>query len=486
MRPTDGPKVLPTSLPSLEGRYVGKTASTVMPKANAARLGRQPEAAVSVPRPNTFQNFCFLTLCAYLLSAFANEFAFRLIHTKAYISTFTLALMPAMFVLTGTALRGLRVPFGRWWLAFGCWLAVCAPFSVWRSDTASLLLNYYFRGFLLYFVICACVLRLRELKTLVYVLGFGTLAVVLSCVAFGSAVNGRFAVQGSVFSFLSNSNELGLQLLLGICALLFAVLRGRHLTKLAAAIIIALSTLYMLKTGSRGTFIAVIAVMLAYFWLSRKKIQLLVVLVPLFAISFALLPSEARHRLTYIAIGGDDLAVSSAEDASARDSQLQRQQLFWDSVSLTLRHPILGVGPGEFQVADAHEAEAKGEPAMWRQPHNSYTQVSSEAGLPAFFFYMAALLTCFGLNYRIYKRTIARPELRDYSAVAFCMLLSTVAYAVGTIFDQLAYTTYLPVIAGITMSMYLLIRPELEPAAAKNANASLTSPVPGSKHERTN
>ena len=452
--------------------HFGRTLSTTsLPskERDKARASTNDRPALSVSRvPTSAQKVCFVALCVYLLSGFANEFAFRFIHSKAYISTIMLVMLPFVFVATGSALRGMRTALGRWLLAFGIWLAICAPFSVWKSDTLNVLLNYYFRSFFLYFVICACVTSLRQLKTLMYVFAWGNIFVLLSCLAFGTAQNGRFAVPGSVFSFLSNSNELGLQLLLGMIFLLFGLLRGRHLvTKTGAAAGIALSAVYMLKTGSRGTFLAASVMMLVYFLLTRKKVKLLTIMLPFAVISLLLIPEDARHRLTYIAFANKEIAVSNGEDASALGSQMQRQQLFWDSVSITVHHPIFGVGPGEFPVADAHLAEDKGESAMWRQTHNSYTQVSSEAGIPALIFYLCCLVICLRLNYRMYKGTARRPELKDYSALSLCMLLCIVAYVVDTIFDQLAYSHYLPVLGGITMAAYFIAQPTLQPRSVE-------------------
>ena len=418
----------------------------------AGKSARVPEI-----HPNLWQEVCFVILCAYLLSGFVNEFALRLIHGKAYISNISLVLLPGAFLVTGSAFRGARVSFGKWWIAFGLWLGICAPFSVWKGDTASLLLNYFFRSYLLYFVICACVVTLGRIRTLMYVFGIGNLLIVLNCFAFGSVGGGRLTVAGSNFSSFANANELGLQLLLGIPVFLFAFLRGGKFLKVLSMIFIALSVVYMLRTGSRGAFVAALAVMIVFLWFNRIKIKTLTAVLLLFVIALVLLPSSARHRLTYFAIG-DDRRVADKEDASALESQIEREQLFWDSVSITLRHPLVGVGPGEFMIEDVRESEKKGERPAWRQTHNSYTQVSSEAGIPGFVFYVCSILSCLGLNHRVYRRTAGKKGLEDYAGLSLCMLLSTVGYAVGTIFDHLAYTGYLPIIGGITVVTYFATR----------------------------
>jgi O-antigen ligase len=424
--------------------------------ADAAPIVRLP--AIAEPRSSFLQTACFVALCAYLLSSYANEFAVRLTGGKAYISAVALVIMPVFFILTGKALLGASISLGKWWLAFGGWLAVCAPFSVWKSDTLNLLTSYYPRAFILYFIICACALSVGRLKTLMYVLGAGNLFMVLSCLLFGYSENGRFSVPGSAFSFLSNANELALQLLLGIVILVFAFFRSGTALRFVSACNIAASALYMLKTGSRGAFVAALAVIVAVFLLSRNKLKVIVMTLPLIIGFLLFLPASTWHRLTNISVVGK-VNVSSIEDESTVGSQIQRQRLFWDSVWLTLKNPIVGVGPGQFIVQSARDKERKGEWADWRATHNSFTQVSSESGLPGFFFYVTCIVLCARMNYRMYRQTVDRPGLENFAGLSFCMLLSIIGYGVGTIFDHLAYTSFLPIILGITGATYLTLQP---------------------------
>jgi O-antigen ligase len=109
-------------------------------------------------------------------------------------------------------------------------------------------------------------------------------------------------------------------------------------------------------------------------------------------------------------------------------------------------------------AADSAYKESTGQRAQWVGTHNTYTQVSSESGIPGFIFYLATIVVCMRMNYRVYKKTRGISGLEDYAAVSFCMFLSIVAYAVGSFFDQLAYSTYLPIIAGVSSANYFAIR----------------------------
>ena len=64
------------------------------------------------------QRMGFVVLCIFVISAYANEFAARFFHTKAYISTVLWVLLPLLLILSGNLLRGFRDTVGGLWLGF--------------------------------------------------------------------------------------------------------------------------------------------------------------------------------------------------------------------------------------------------------------------------------------------------------------------------------------------------------------------------------
>jgi O-antigen ligase len=480
----NNPKAL-TALDPLPGRpspgeAMASAPSSFAPLPIDRKSGPDPAVPVAAAqefpeeKPSPIHTACFVTLCLYLLSAYANEFSSRLLHTKAYISTVSIALLPLLFAATGGVFRSVQGPVGKWYLAFGGWLAVCAPFSSWKSNTLSVLFDFYLRSFLLYFVVCACVLRLRELKRLMLVLGIGAVVVLFTCFKYGRPDEwGRFAVPESGFSFFANSNELALQLLLGMLVLLFYVIRKGFWVRAFSLCLIAISFYYSLGTGSRGGFVAAAVTSVAFFLLTKHKLRLVLLASAAIPVVFLLVPSEARHRLFLIV--GSDAEVANDAEGSAIASQRQREQLLRDSIRMTLTHPLFGAGPGDYTTANAKYLENQGLQAVWLNTHNTYTQVSSESGIPGFIFFVAAIIACIRMNYRVYKQTARIQGLEDYAAVSLCMLLSIVAFSVNAFFDQQAYTTHLPVLAGVSTATYLLARralggpPEIERADASAA-----------------
>jgi O-antigen ligase len=428
-------------------------------RAEPDQVAPAPVAAPEI-QPSGLHQFCFITLCIYLLSAYANEFSYRFLHSKAYISTVTIVLLPVLFALSGGIMQSVQVPLAKWYLAFGAWLAVCAPFSSWKSNTLEVLFTFYSKSFLLYFVICACVLRIREVKKLIFVLGIGATVVVFSCFKYGYVdQEGRFSVPSEGgYSFLANANELALGLILGVLALLFQLLRKRLWMRAVSFCVISAAFYYALRTASRAGFLSIIATILAFFLLSKHKLKLALLAVVLIPLVLLLLPAETRHRLFFIAVAGHSVQVTNELDLSSLESQKLREMRLMDSIRLTFQRPLFGAGPGDFMAADSAYKESTGQRAQWVGTHNTYTQVSSESGIPGFIFYLATIVVCMRMNYRVYKKTRGISGLEDYAAVSFCMFLSIVAYAVGSFFDQLAYSTYLPIIAGVSSANYFAIR----------------------------
>src|SRR5205807_8886602 len=105
------------------------------------------------------------------------------------------------------------------------------------------------------------------------------------------------------------------------------------------------------------------------------------------------------------------------------------------------------------------EAAKRGEWAPWLETHNSYTEVSSECGIPGFICYMAFLIFTIRLSYKLYKQTVDKPEFREIMGMSYCLLMGALVYAVSTFFFHMAYTGALPVLGGLTLSLHLAAQP---------------------------
>jgi O-antigen ligase len=163
-------------------------------------------------------------------------------------------------------------------------------------------------------------------------------------------------------------------------------------------------------------------------------------------------------------------------------SQLQRIELLKYSIQYTLENPVFGVGPGQFpdQVWSRAKAVGKRVPSMGT--HNTFTQVSSEMGLPALIVYGAVLFTSFQLIFRLYKRTTDQPAMQEINNMAFCLLLILVIYSVSTMFHHVAYSRHLPTLAGLSVALWFNASRRMQALADAN---SLWPNVPYDQRSRT-
>lgn len=405
----------------------------------------------------------FVLFSAFVLSGFANDWSLELVGAKAYLSAVTLVLLPIAWIFSGNALRGLRSGIGACWVAFLVWMLLAAPLSVWRGGSAVMLANYVPRAYLEFFYTCAFVTSIRRCRQWMYVQIASGAALLLSCVAFGSMGDGagdsRFRLPHSLF--YANSNDLALALLLAVSSFLFLLYAPGRIRRLAGVAGILLAIWYALRTGSRGGVMAACAMLLIIFATSRTKWKVAAFAVG--ALGVALVggigghTSSALHRMSLVM--NDPASPDETEsDLASMASQEQREQLLKTSLRYTLSHPLFGVGPDQFAAAVSEEAERSGAHIAWLGTHNTYTQVSSECGIPALIFYLAVIAGCLRSNLRLYRRTRAYSAYGEIAAMSRCLLAGTVVFTVSAFFFHMAYSAYLPMLAGFTVALRLAAR----------------------------
>jgi O-antigen ligase len=261
---------------------------------------------------------------------------------------------------------------------------------------------------------------------------------------------GRFAFLTGTFA---NPNDLAALLLMGLpfCLLVVRNRPGLSVLKAACLLGLFLIPLSVVRTGSRGGLVALV-IMFVLFFISvpaRLRVPLAIAGLLLTVAGVVFSSNKALDRYKTIFQSGDTVYYATDAEKSAALSTLSRKELFLSSVRLTVEHPLFGVGPGMFEVADAKDSEERRRPAAWHQTHNTYTQISSEDGLPALFFYLAALFFCLKMTRTVRKNAAAHPELRPYADVAFSLRFAIIAFAVTATFASNAYYFFFPLLAGL-------------------------------------
>jgi len=312
--------------------------------------------------------------------------------------------------------------------------AVMSP--VWRGGAFQTTLG--FAKVLVVVIILTVTVNTPKRLRLLITIQAASVAVIAAVTAwYGHLRVGR--LEGMRGGSYSNPNDLALAIVISLplCfALLF--LCRRRLWKAVWAIAMLAMAYAVLLTGSRGGFLSLIVVVAFCLWEFgiRGRQRYLFVLVGL---AGAILWLSSSGMLAGRLKG----TFNSEEDvASAYGSAQARQDLFWHSVDVTKRHPLFGVGPGNFQVLSGD----------WHVTHNAFTEMSSEGGVPAFILYVSILWLGFK-NVRAAKLAGMQKEI---ATLAGGLQASLAGYVVGSIFASTAYEFFPYFLVAYSTSLFLI------------------------------
>ena len=147
----------------------------------------------------------------------------------------------------------------------------------------------------------------------------------------------------------------------------------------------------------------------------------------------------------------------ASTDVGAAESAEVRREIVKLATIDTITHPLFGIGPGQFGPYTGQQTrhqDGSDNPGIWFETHNTYLQVSAEDGIPAFIFFISALVSTFRLLNRVYKRTkgvATSKDLKSLHLSVFCMLISMVGFCVAVFFLSFAYHFHLPAMTAIAM-----------------------------------
>jgi O-antigen ligase len=237
----------------------------------------------------------------------------------------------------------------------------------------------------------------------------------------GHMLGGRLA--GVLSGNYSNPNDLALAIVISLPLCLALLFLSRSvLSKVAWAVATLVMAYAVFLTGSRGGFLALAVTTAVGLWefAIRGRRTYLLVIVALVGVALCLSSSRMlsdRLKSTF---------DSENDVASAYGSAEQRQHLFWRSLEVTAEHPLFGVGPGNFPIISD----------SWRVTHNSYTQMSSEGGIPALVLYLMVLWAGFKNLKRTKKLSGTNKEAKLFAGALHASLAG---FVVGSLFASCAY-----------------------------------------------
>ena len=387
-----------------------------------------------------------------------------------------------LLLLSGGLVRCFRGTASLWFCGYLGWLLLAAPFSVWKGGTFETLRSAFLTEFSLFFVIAGLTRTIGELRKLCAAVAIGGTFTLVYCGWMGGNDTGRLSLP---FGTLQNPNDLAIHLLLALPFVALLFYAGKGMLRLLA-IPTAAGLLYaVLLTGSRMAL--VVTALIVVFVLVRSTMTQRLAMVGVFAIAgvmaLVFMPALTIQRYLTVFSSQPATIVDLEEYQGAVGSTEARMALLRTSIKMTIQNPLFGAGPGQFAVEEEALQKEMGRRGSWQVTHNTYTQVSSEAGIPALFFYCAAILAAMFGMHRIYKFAARRndPDSRLLVHMAFCLRLALVTIALCSMFGSLAYRSYLPMILGLSVAFTaaatrLVERLAATPSPATNTRPFLPSP----------
>jgi putative inorganic carbon (hco3(-)) transporter len=320
-------------------------------------------------------------------------------------------------------------------------LCLTIPFAFWRGGSFQVVIMEFSKVVLIavsLFVVITTKARLRKMlfvqaaavTAMTMLSATGRSRLLLRHEAFGNRVQG---VEGGVFE---NPNDLAFIIALTFPLCFAFMLRSSGLLRKAFwAVGLVLMVYTVMVTYSRGGLIALVVSAGVTLWEfgvkgRRHHVILLTALAAIFLV-FAGSPANYAERVKTI----------FDPDSDPTGSSQARRELFNQSVDMTLHHPLFGVGPGNFEVVSG----------TWHVTHDSYTQLSSEGGIPALLLFLIILWLAFS-NVRHAQRIIPRES--ELGLLASALRASLAAFVVGALFASAPYQFFPYFLFGFASATY--------------------------------
>ncbi len=267
---------------------------------------------------------------------------------------------------------------------------------------------------------------------------------------------GIYRVGGPSYSFISGNTEVGFAstVILPLMFYLSTIVERKWL-KTFLIIAIILSSIGIIGTQSRGAFLA-FTILCAYFWwVSRRKLITLCILLFMVPILFNVMPNQYFEQMETI--------KTYEEDPSA----MGRINAWRFAYNLANDRPLLGGGANAF--TPSLFARYAPEPERVHDSHSIYFEILGEQGYLGLILFVAILFFSYRNCVWVRKRAKDVPEAKWAYDLSRMLQACFVAYAVGGAFLGLAYFDLLYHLVALTILLKVVFVKENEMIMEKEA-----------------
>lgn len=335
-------------------------------------------------------------------------------------------------------LRHLRHPVAIYLCGILALAYLSVPFSLRQSNSLFFLTEDLNKNFLMAMVLAASVRSIQDVRRYTAAMLIG--ATIYATFVYFKVPVGQSGRLGNIVYY--DANDLGMLLVSSIPFAIYFIVSSRSvLIRILAAATIPVLLMVIIKTGSRGAFLGLIAVGI-YFLFRFKSIsrgwRVGAVVVGL--LFFSVAGSERYWEMM-------NTLLNPQQDYNwSGESDTGRMEIWKRGIGYMLDRPLTGIGVSTFEVAEgtisplAAERLARGRGVRWASAHNSFVEIGAELGV------MGLLLFSL-LIYRAYQTARAEigpasTRMNDRSALGAALAGSVVGYAVTGFFLSQAFAAF--------------------------------------------
>jgi O-antigen ligase len=321
----------------------------------------------------------------------------------------------------------LREKNARLYFLFYCFMVMGIPFAYHRQIAFDHVILSYLNNIIFFLVLKNNIESIQQLKKIIFTIVICTIFYSSMSLLKSGIDSGRFSY-GTIY----DPNDLAFILvsLFPLSITFFGAKgKGKKLTSLVAFI---LAVVVIVKTGSRGGFIA-LGIVFAYLLFSKrvlstaKKVFLLMALFGILAYQIDKLPVE---RYTTIIDLNQDYNIKS---------EFGRLSLWKRALEFSLSNPLTGVGVGCYSFALGYTREAEGILPRWQTAHSSYFLIAAEMGIPGILIFIYILIRTYKVFQSRLKNKNSDKSL-ETDTLAFPVYLSFIGLLVASAFISQSYS----------------------------------------------
>jgi O-antigen ligase len=330
---------------------------------------------------------------------------------------------------------------------------IITPFAASPGDSVATLNEVFIKTVIIFMLIIGVVNTRERLLAMIKLSALcGTW---LAVFAIKNYATGNFTmkgdrIEGLVGGMFGNPNDLAAALNMLIPLAVTLALMSAGGARLLYGVCALLLFCGVMVTSSRAGFITLAAISGVMLWKFGRGSRPSVTLATLAAsvLLFSIFSGAYRSRLMTI--------FDPNSDASG--SAQQRTALLERGLDLSLRHPIIGLGMGNFHIYSIREKVA----------HNGYVETAAELGMIGLLAYLIIILAPLRALAKIERERIKPGARADLAAKYLSIGLQTalIAYMINSFFLSIQYLWYLYYAAGFAVALRLIY------AAEKAAQAS--------------